>query len=72
MKTYTPSEKVLNCVSAIKDLNKNHNGGITGIWISLIFGDRYTKEEIKYMKAEISKPEKLVYQEPYFGTYLGD
>lgn len=57
--SYTPSKEVLRCIAGIKNLNKNHNGDLTGIWIALMSGDRYTKEEIKYMKTEIDEWESF-------------
>lgn len=67
--TFIPSEKVISQIKAIIKLNKDHNAAIRGLSINLFFGDRFTKEECKYMMQEIARIE-YENSTDYFGTYL--
>lgn len=68
-KTFTPSQKVIDQIRAIVKLNRDHQAGIRGLSITLFFGDRFTKEECKYMDAEVSRIE-YENSTSYFGTCL--
>jgi hypothetical protein len=68
-KHFEPSQKVIDQVRAIVKLNRDHQAGIQGGCVALFFGDRYTKQEIKYMEAEIKRIE-YENSTSYFGICL--
>lgn len=53
-----PSEKVKIIIAGVNELNKNHKAGIRGGLVHLFFGDRFTKEEIKYIEANLEPETK--------------
>ena len=48
--TFQPSQRVIDQVKAIIKMNNEHQAGIKGYCVDLFFKDRFTKDEIKYMR----------------------
>lgn len=47
------SERVQKCIEGINILNAEHNADIRGGLVSLFYGDKFTKEEIRYIEQNI-------------------